>query len=232
MHANGMISATNLVVRQQFGNGGPVIALNAHGDVVPPGAGWTHDPYGAEVVDDPEYGATMYGRGVAVSKSDFATYTFTLLALRALAASGAKLNGAIELHLTYDEEVGGEIGPGWLLAQGLSKADLRAERGLFLRGDHRAQRLPASGSDRARPAGACGDARARHRCARRGDADPDCDLCLARGLEIAHVEDSGHHPSDLERRPDRGRHQYQCRAGSRRVPHRPTHHSGRIAGRR
>ena len=122
VHANGMISATNLVVRQQFGNGGPVIALNAHGDVVPPGAGWTHDPYSAEVVDDPEYGATMYGRGVAVSKSDFATYTFTLLALRELAASGAKLNGAIELHLTWDEEAGGEIGPGWLLAQGLSKA--------------------------------------------------------------------------------------------------------------
>ena len=122
VRANGMISATNLLVRQQFGNGGPVIALNAHGDVVPPGAGWSHDPYGAEVVDDPEHGATMYGRGVAVSKSDFATYTFTLLALRELAASGAKLNGAIELHLTWDEEAGGEIGPGWLLAQGLSKA--------------------------------------------------------------------------------------------------------------
>ncbi|MCK7493870.1 MAG: hypothetical protein MZW92_23180 [Comamonadaceae bacterium] len=26
------------------------IALNAHGDVVPPGEGWTHDPYGGEVV--------------------------------------------------------------------------------------------------------------------------------------------------------------------------------------
>lgn len=31
----GMISATNLVVRHRFG-AGPVIALNAHGDVVPP----------------------------------------------------------------------------------------------------------------------------------------------------------------------------------------------------
>src|SRR3954454_16430491 len=69
VRANGMISATNLLVRQRFGNGGPTIALNAHGDVVPPGAGWTHDPYGAQVEQDPQHGATMYGRGVAVSKS-------------------------------------------------------------------------------------------------------------------------------------------------------------------
>ncbi|MBD0273153.1 MAG: peptidase M20, partial [Acetobacteraceae bacterium] len=50
--ANGMVSATNLVVRRRFGEGGgPVVALNAHGDVVPPGEGWTKDPYGAEVAD-------------------------------------------------------------------------------------------------------------------------------------------------------------------------------------
>lgn len=129
VRANGMISATNLIVRQRFGNGGPTIALNAHGDVVPPGAGWTHDPYGAEVVDEPGSGATMYGRGVAVSKSDFATYTFGLLALRALAASGAGLNGVVELHLTCDEEVGGEIGPRRLLERGLSKPDLAISAG-------------------------------------------------------------------------------------------------------
>ncbi|MGH7080994.1 MAG: M20/M25/M40 family metallo-hydrolase, partial [Acetobacteraceae bacterium] len=70
VRANGMLSATNLVVRERFGPG-PVIALNAHGDVVPPGAGWTRDPYGAEVIE-----GWMYGRGVAVSKSDLATYTW------------------------------------------------------------------------------------------------------------------------------------------------------------
>jgi acetylornithine deacetylase/succinyl-diaminopimelate desuccinylase-like protein len=38
---HGMVSATNLIVRERFGSGkGPVIALNAHGDVVPPGEGW------------------------------------------------------------------------------------------------------------------------------------------------------------------------------------------------
>ena len=111
---HGMVSATNLVVRRRFGDG-KVIALNAHGDVVPPGEGWTQDPYGAAVVD-----GWMYGRGVAVSKSDFATYTWALLALEAL---GRPLRGGVELHFTYDEEAGGEIGPGWLLAQGISKPD-------------------------------------------------------------------------------------------------------------
>jgi hypothetical protein len=47
VRANGMVSATNLVVRRRFGQGGPTIALNAHGDVVPPGEGWTRDPFGA-----------------------------------------------------------------------------------------------------------------------------------------------------------------------------------------
>ena len=51
----------------------------------------------------------MYGRGVAVSKSDFATYSYALLALK---ASGAELAGTVELHFTYDEEAGGGIGPG------------------------------------------------------------------------------------------------------------------------
>src|SRR3546814_5866360 len=106
-----MIAATNRVVRKKFGDG-PVIALNAHGDVVSPGAGWTKDPYGAEIVD-----GWMYGRGFAVSKSDFATYAYALLALDAAAAAGAALRGAVELHLTYDEEAGGEIGPRWLRSE-------------------------------------------------------------------------------------------------------------------
>jgi acetylornithine deacetylase/succinyl-diaminopimelate desuccinylase family protein len=116
--ALGMVRATNLIVRRRFGDG-PVIALNAHGDVVPPGEGWTHDPYGAEIVD-----GWMYGRGVAVSKSDFATYAYALLALDKAAAAGARLAGTVELHLTYDEEVGGEIGPKWLIEEGISSPDL------------------------------------------------------------------------------------------------------------
>src|SRR5690242_9218647 len=61
--AAGMLSAINLIVRRRFGAGGPRMVLNAHGDVVPPGLGWTRDPYGAEVIEDPTHGPTMYGRG-------------------------------------------------------------------------------------------------------------------------------------------------------------------------
>jgi len=125
VRANDMVSCINLVVRVRFGSGnGPVIALNAHGDVVPPGRGWTTDPYGAEVRD-----GVMYGRGAAVSKSDFATYAFALRALQAAAAAGTRLAGTVELHFTYDEEVGGAIGPAWLLARGISKPDLAISAG-------------------------------------------------------------------------------------------------------
>ena len=116
VHAQGLRSITNLIVRHRFGPAGVVIALNAHGDVVPPGEGWTCDPYGGTVVD-----GKLYGRAAAVSKSDFATYTF---ALRALQALRLPLQGAIELHFTYDEEFGGELGPGWLLKHGLTSPDL------------------------------------------------------------------------------------------------------------
>jgi len=112
----GLQSITNLVVRRPYGPGGPVIALNAHGDVVPPGEGWTHDPYGGEIED-----GKLYGRASAVSKSDFASFTF---ATRALESLGAKLKGGIELHFTYDEEFGGELGPGWLLSNKITKPDL------------------------------------------------------------------------------------------------------------
>lgn len=112
----GMESITNLIVRRPYGAGGPTIALNAHGDVVPPGEGWVHPPYGAEIED-----GYLYGRAAAVSKSDFATYIF---AVRALEALGLTLKGGVELHFTYDEEFGGLLGPGWLLEQQLTRPDL------------------------------------------------------------------------------------------------------------
>ena len=39
VQAQGMESITNLIVRRAYSPGGPTIALNAHGDVVPPGEG-------------------------------------------------------------------------------------------------------------------------------------------------------------------------------------------------
>ena len=120
VRAYGMESITNLIVRRRYGEG-RTIALNAHGDVVPPGEGWSHDPYGGEID-----GGKMFGRATAVSKSDFASFTF---AVRALESLQAKLKGGVELHFTYDEEFGGEMGPGWLLRNKLTKPDLMIAAG-------------------------------------------------------------------------------------------------------
>jgi len=123
--AAGLESITNLVVRRRLGNGngndpGRIVGLNAHGDVVPPGEGWTHDPYGGEVAD-----GKLYGRAAAVSKCDFATFTFATRAVESLKASpGTSLKGSVELYFTYDEEFGGELGPGRLLQEGIVKPDL------------------------------------------------------------------------------------------------------------
>ena len=119
--AYGMESITNLIVRRRYSDGGKTIALNAHGDVVPPGDGWTKDPYGGEIEN-----GNIYGRASAVSKCDFASFTF---AVRALESLSLPLKGAVELHFTYDEEFGGELGPGWLLKHGLTKPDLMIAAG-------------------------------------------------------------------------------------------------------
>lgn len=115
VRAYGLESITNLIVRRHYGPG-RTIALNAHGDVVPPGEGWTRDPYGGQIED-----GKIYGRAAAVSKGDFATFTFAVRALESLAMP---LKGGVELHFTYDEEFGGEMGPGWLLDKGLTRPDL------------------------------------------------------------------------------------------------------------
>jgi succinyl-diaminopimelate desuccinylase len=123
--AYGLTSLTNLIVRRPFGPGGKTIALNAHGDVVPPGEGWTHPPYGGEIKD-----GNMYGRATAVSKCDFSTFTFALRAVEALHAQHhLSLKGNVELHFTYDEEFGGEKGPGWLLNKGYTQPDLMIAAG-------------------------------------------------------------------------------------------------------
>ncbi len=120
VRAAGLQSITNLVVRRPYGPGTTVL-LNAHGDVVPPGEGWTKDPYGGEIAD-----GKIYGRASAVSKCDFSTYTF---AVRALEAVARPLHGSVELLFTYDEEFGGEVGPAWLLAHKIIHPDLMVAAG-------------------------------------------------------------------------------------------------------
>ena len=120
VQAAGLQSITNLVVRRKYGEGRTVL-LNAHGDVVPPGEGWTKDPYGGEIKD-----GKIYGRAAAVSKCDFSTYTF---AVRALEAVAKPTQGSVELLFTYDEEFGGEVGPAWLLHHKIIHPDLMVAAG-------------------------------------------------------------------------------------------------------
>jgi len=116
VQAAGLESITNLVARRHYGEGGRTIALNAHGDVVPPGEGWTKQPYGGEIDK-----GKIYGRASAVSKCDFSTFTF---AVRALEAVAKPTQGGVELIFTYDEEFGGEVGPAWLLQHKIIQPDL------------------------------------------------------------------------------------------------------------
>jgi succinyl-diaminopimelate desuccinylase len=120
VRAAGLQSITNLLVRRRYGEGRTVL-LNAHGDVVPPGEGWEHDPYGGAVED-----GKIFGRAAAVSKSDFASYTF---AVRALEAVAKPSRGSVELLFTYDEEFGGELGPGWMLQRNIVHPDLMVAAG-------------------------------------------------------------------------------------------------------
>ena len=120
VHAAGLETITNLIVRRKYGAGTTVL-LNAHGDVVPPGEGWTKNPYGGEIED-----GKIYGRASAVSKCDFSTYAF---AVRALEAVAMPTQGSVELLFTYDEEFGGEVGPAWLLEHKIIHPDLMIAAG-------------------------------------------------------------------------------------------------------
>ena len=120
VQACGLQSITNLVVRRKYGPGRTVL-LNAHGDVVPPGEGWTKNPYGGEIDN-----GKIYGRASAVSKCDFSTYTF---AVRAFEAVAKPAKGSVELLFTYDEEFGGEVGPAWLLKHRVIHPDLMIAAG-------------------------------------------------------------------------------------------------------
>ena len=200
----GLQSLTNLIVRRPYGPG-PTIALNAHGDVVPPGEGWTHDPYGGEVVD-----GKLYGRASAVSKCDFSTYTF---AVRALESLQAPLKGGVELHFTYDEEFGGELGPGWLLKHKLTKPDLLLAAAFSYQVVTAHNGCLQMEVTRARQDGPCGGARHRGGRAAGGDEDPERAVPAEHPVQAGDERGARHHPPLPERRPHRRRHQHQRRAG-------------------
>jgi len=94
---------------------GPVVHLNGHYDVVPVGNDWTRDPFGGELAD-----GWIYGRGAADMKSGLAAQVIAVEALRRTEWAGTVVQSAVP-----DEETVGvrNAGMGWLVEQGLVKAD-------------------------------------------------------------------------------------------------------------
>jgi succinyl-diaminopimelate desuccinylase len=74
------------------GSGGPHFAFAGHVDVVPPGGGWTSDPFQPEI-----RGGLLYGRGAVDMKSAIAAFA-------AAAAEVADHHGTLGLIITGDEE--------------------------------------------------------------------------------------------------------------------------------
>jgi succinyl-diaminopimelate desuccinylase len=94
----------------------PTLHFNGHIDVVPPGAGWTLDPFAAEIRD-----GRIYGRGVTDQKAGIAA---SLFAVEAIRRAGFKLEGSIEQSATVDEESGGFAGVAYLAEHGYVRPDL------------------------------------------------------------------------------------------------------------
>jgi succinyl-diaminopimelate desuccinylase len=96
---------------------GPVLLLNDHMDVVPPGPRdeWEVDPFGGVIRD-----GWLYGRGAVDSKGGLCAM---IMAAEIFAAAGGPERGELFLTAVCDEEVGGQLGTRHLLKEGLIRGD-------------------------------------------------------------------------------------------------------------
>jgi succinyl-diaminopimelate desuccinylase len=105
----------NVVARLPGSLGRPgtkTLLFNGHLDTVPPGEGWTVDPYGAEVRD-----GYMYGRGTTDMKAGVAACLMSLVDLK---RRGAPFAGTVIFTAVGDEEFHSQYGTKWLLGRGLT----------------------------------------------------------------------------------------------------------------
>ena len=100
----------NVLGRLEGRTNHPLLHLNGHLDVVPPGDGWTLDPFSGLIRD-----GRLYGRGSSDMKAGLAAAVF---AVEALKRTGVELTGTIEISGTADEESGGFAGVAWLAEHG------------------------------------------------------------------------------------------------------------------
>src|SRR5699024_9115161 len=87
----------NVFARLKGKGGGKSLILNTHMDVVPPGDGWSSDPFKLSRKDD-----NLYGRGVMDAKGPLAAM---MAAIEAIADSNLEIRGDIVLIVVVDEEV-------------------------------------------------------------------------------------------------------------------------------
>jgi succinyl-diaminopimelate desuccinylase len=100
----------NVIGTRRGSHDGPGVHLNGHIDVVPPGLGWTVDPFEGVVSN-----GRIIGRGVCDMKAGLAAAVF---AAEALQRAGVDLPGLLEISGTVDEESGGFAGVAHLARAG------------------------------------------------------------------------------------------------------------------
>jgi succinyl-diaminopimelate desuccinylase len=100
----------NIIARREGRHAGDCVHFNSHTDVVEVGAGWTFDPFGAEISD-----GKIYGRGTCDMKGGLAA---SIIAAEAFIETHPDFAGAIEISGTADEESGGYGGVAYLAEHG------------------------------------------------------------------------------------------------------------------
>ncbi|MGD2201602.1 MAG: M20/M25/M40 family metallo-hydrolase [Candidatus Bathyarchaeota archaeon] len=120
---------SNIVARYSGERGKPLLHISAHIDTAAiQEEGWTVDPLGGDVTEDTPYersdydrgGGYIWGRGVADDKGEIVSM---ILALKAIHELDIRLEGDLILTCNCDEEIGGVAGLGFLMREGIVKAD-------------------------------------------------------------------------------------------------------------
>lgn len=101
--------ACNIMARLKGQGKGKTLVLNGHLDVVPPGEGWSVDPFGAEIKD-----GMLYGRGASDMKSGLAAMAAAMAGLK---RSGKAFDGEIIYMGACDEETGSRRGTVYFMEQ-------------------------------------------------------------------------------------------------------------------
>lgn len=96
---------------------GPILLLNDHMDVVPPGPRdeWSDEPFGGQI-----RGGWLYGRGTVDSKGGLCAM---IMATEIFLAAGGPRRGELFVTAVCDEEVGSQLGIRYLLREGLIRGD-------------------------------------------------------------------------------------------------------------